>query len=62
MPIPAASITATPWTVPDTDRSAPTIRMPAPLYSRLLRRAQDLKPREDVHKYLEQVERLAKSR
>jgi biopolymer transport protein ExbB/TolQ/predicted Zn-dependent protease len=28
----------------------------------LLRRAQELKPREDVQKYLEQVERLAKSR
>jgi tetratricopeptide (TPR) repeat protein len=28
----------------------------------LLRRAQDLKPREDVQKYLEQVERVAKSR
>jgi tetratricopeptide (TPR) repeat protein len=28
----------------------------------LLRRAQDLKPRENVQKYLEQVERLAKSR
>jgi tetratricopeptide (TPR) repeat protein len=28
----------------------------------LLRRAQDLKPREDVGKYLEQVERFAKSR
>jgi len=28
----------------------------------LLRRAQDLKPRDDVQKYLEQVERLAKSR
>jgi tetratricopeptide (TPR) repeat protein len=28
----------------------------------LLRRAQDLKPREDVQKYLEQIERFAKSR
>jgi tetratricopeptide (TPR) repeat protein len=28
----------------------------------LLRRAQDLKPRDDVQKYLEQVERVAKSR
>ena len=28
----------------------------------LLRRAQDLKPREDVQKYLEQVERVAKTR
>jgi proteasome lid subunit RPN8/RPN11 len=40
MPIPVP--TATPGTEPDTDPSAPTIRMPAPLYSRLLRRAQDL--------------------
>jgi Flp pilus assembly protein TadD len=28
----------------------------------LLRRAQDLKPRDDVQKYLEQVERVAKTR
>jgi tetratricopeptide (TPR) repeat protein len=28
----------------------------------LLRRAEELKPREDVRKYLEQVERFAKSR
>jgi tetratricopeptide (TPR) repeat protein len=28
----------------------------------LLRRAQELKPREDVQRYLEQVERFAKSR
>lgn len=28
----------------------------------LLRRAQDLKPREEVQKYLEQVERISKSR
>lgn len=40
MPIPVP--TATPGTEPDTDPSAPTIRMPAPLYSRLLRQAQDL--------------------
>ena len=48
MPIPAAtahttaSITAGPWTEPDIDPSTPTVRMPAPLYARLLRQAQDL--------------------
>jgi len=48
MPIPAAtahttaSITAGPWTEPDIDASTPMVRMPAPLYSRLLRQAQDL--------------------
>lgn len=40
MPTPAA--TAAPRTEPAIDLSAPTIRMPAPLYSRLLRQAQDL--------------------
>jgi len=48
MPIPAAtahttaSITAGPWTEPDIDASTPMVRMPAQLYSRLLRQAQDL--------------------
>ena len=44
MPIPAASasITAGPWIEPDIDLPVPMIRMPAPLYSQLLGRAQDL--------------------
>ena len=44
MPIPTAtaSITAGPWIEPHIELSAPMIRMPAPLYSHLLGRAQDL--------------------
>ena len=48
MPIPAAtahtpaSIIAGPWNEPDIDASTPMVRMPAPLYSRLLRQAQEL--------------------